>query len=401
MAYKLRHPQVQSGSIQCQGKFFEIRNWEFEADDLHSANYLVEHSGCILLGVERTKMAKRIIVKRLQGLGDVLMMTPVMRKIKEINPECYITYACAPMFMDLVKHLPYIDRIVETPQLGYHKDECWVTEADGSRTMSDYWVNCDGIAERADEKTLSTVHRVDLFAQIAGVELKPEERRLDYVVTKEEYAWAAEKFKEFGIMRDEKVLGMAVRSTARNRNMDAVRFRQIAEMAASAGWRTMVFDHDALFGWEGNGVINMTGKTTIREMAALLSHCDMFFGPDSGAWHLASALNVPNVVYFGAMDWKLRVTMPRTKVIYRNVQCYPCNRYDCHWQNKYECVDISAERCWATVEAYDIELGTRKSPRVEQLVPVNVKPGIVVEDSGHKDTTPEMIEQLRRGTYVH
>lgn len=401
MGYKLKHPSINSGSIQFKGQAYEVRDWMFEVADLHSANYLVEHSGCQLIGLEKVKTAQKIIIKRGQGLGDVLMMTPIMRKIKELNPGASITFACFPLFLEVCKHLPYIDRIVETPQLGYHLDTCWVTESNGSRSMHDLWINCDGIAERANENIISTTHRVDIFADIANIKLSPEERRLDYVVTKEEAEWAKRFLKESFVNESDKVLGMAVRSTAANRNMHADRFQKVAELAASCGWRIIVFDHDAKFGWEGNGIINMTGKTTLRQMGALISQCDMFFGPDSGAWHMASAINVPNVVYFGAIDWKLRVTMPRTRVIFRPVPCYPCNRYDCHWNIKHECVDISPDRIWATIQGFDQELGSRPSPRVIPFVNEKVRPPIKVEDSGHRPMTETDINSLRDGTYVH
>lgn len=393
--YKLRHPAIQSGSIGFQGRAYEVKNWEFEVDDLATANRCIEISGCRLLGVERTKTAKKIIVKRGQGMGDVLMMTPVMRKIKELNPNCYLVFACFPMFMELFKHIPYIDRVVENSQVGFEGDSCWILEADGSKTQFDYLVNCDGIAERADEKTLSTVHRIDIFGEVAGLQLQPHEHRMDYRITEEEFEWARIFLKDKGIQSSDKILGMAVRSTARNRNMDASRFREIAKMAADAGWRIIIFDHDPTFGWEGKGIINMAGKTTLRQLGALISHCTMFFGPDSGAWHLSSAINVPNVVYFGAMDWKLRVTMPRTKVIFRNVPCYPCNRYDCHWQNKYECIDIEPARCWYTIEAFDCELGTRPVYEVATLLSSTPKPEIRVEDSGYRAVSPESIPALR------
>ncbi|MBZ0256465.1 glycosyltransferase family 9 protein [bacterium] len=41
---------------------------------------------------------------------------------------------------------------------------------------------------------------------------------------------------------------------------------------------------------------------TLRELAALLSHCDYFIGNDSGVAHIAAALGVPTRVFFIASD---------------------------------------------------------------------------------------------------
>lgn len=373
MGFRLRVGNQLGGWITVKGQQYEVKNHEIVVDDLHTANFMVEHCACSLLGSETIQIAKSIIVKRGRGLGDILMMTPILRKLKNLYPHLRITYACDFIFLDVLKHLPYIDRIVTIPQLGYHLNESWLTENDGTRTPSDFWINCDGIAEdMKNHDQIASMHRIDIFGQIAGLTFTPEERRLDYVVTEEEAAWAQLKWAEFKLTQEDKVLAMAVRTTCYNRNMPLDKFKRIAELATQNGWKVILFDHDGAFGWEAPGVVNMTGRTSIRQMAALMSKCTLFFGPDTGAWHLACAMNLPNVVYFGAMDWKLRVTMPKTRVIVKNVTCYPCNRYDCHWHTKLACLNIPAEYCWNEIDTLDKELvGDKVIPAGKELVSVH------------------------------
>ncbi|MFZ0052777.1 MAG: glycosyltransferase family 9 protein, partial [Desulfobaccales bacterium] len=45
----------------------------------------------------------------------------------------------------------------------------------------------------------------------------------------------------------------------------------------------------------GEKVIDATGQTTLRQAAAVLSHCDLYVGNDSGPMHLAAAMQVPVV----------------------------------------------------------------------------------------------------------
>jgi ADP-heptose:LPS heptosyltransferase len=45
----------------------------------------------------------------------------------------------------------------------------------------------------------------------------------------------------------------------------------------------------------GNVVINMVGKTTLRQTAALLAHCHLYVGNDSGPKHMAAAMGVAAV----------------------------------------------------------------------------------------------------------
>ncbi len=75
----------------------------------------------------------------------------------------------------------------------------------------------------------------------------------------------------------------------------------------------------------GGGVLNLAGRTDLKESAALISLCRVFVANDSGPLHLAAALEVPVIGLYGSTD--PRATGPRGKkvtVIYKAVDCSPC-----------------------------------------------------------------------------
>ena len=45
---------------------------------------------------------------------------------------------------------------------------------------------------------------------------------------------------------------------------------------------------------------DLVGRTTLRQLLAILAHARLAFGPDSGALHLAAALGTPVVSLWGA-----------------------------------------------------------------------------------------------------
>lgn len=49
----------------------------------------------------------------------------------------------------------------------------------------------------------------------------------------------------------------------------------------------------------------MLGKTTLQELGALIESCDVVVTADTGALHIALALNKPVVALFGPTDPKL------------------------------------------------------------------------------------------------
>jgi heptosyltransferase-2 len=83
--------------------------------------------------------------------------------------------------------------------------------------------------------------------------------------------------------------------------------------------------------------VNLAGRTTVREMMALLSLCGFLVTNDSGPMHIAAALGVPLVAIFGPTDW--RTTSPWTrkaKIVRVDVDCSPCMRREC--DRGHECM---------------------------------------------------------------
>jgi heptosyltransferase-2 len=72
-------------------------------------------------------------------------------------------------------------------------------------------------------------------------------------------------------------------------------------------------------------VINLTGKTAIAELPALLSRCQLFLGNDSGAMHVAAAVGLPVVAIFGPTDpHGTAPVTPRCTIVQQQPYCSPC-----------------------------------------------------------------------------
>ena len=54
----------------------------------------------------------------------------------------------------------------------------------------------------------------------------------------------------------------------------------------------------------GDNVINLCGKTSLRELAAVISLSKLVLSPDSAAMHLASSLQVPVISLYAIHDPK-------------------------------------------------------------------------------------------------
>jgi heptosyltransferase-2 len=71
--------------------------------------------------------------------------------------------------------------------------------------------------------------------------------------------------------------------------------------------------------------IDLTGKTTIGDLPALLSQCQLFLGNDSGAMHVAAAVGLPVVAVFGPTDpLGTAPVTPRHSIVQEKPYCSPC-----------------------------------------------------------------------------
>jgi heptosyltransferase-2 len=71
--------------------------------------------------------------------------------------------------------------------------------------------------------------------------------------------------------------------------------------------------------------IDLTGKTAINDLPALLSQCHLFIGNDSGAMHVAAAVGLPVVAVFGPTDPRGTAPVtPRCSIVQERPYCSPC-----------------------------------------------------------------------------
>ena len=100
----------------------------------------------------------------------------------------------------------------------------------------------------------------------------------------------------------------------------------------------------------GDGVVNLAGRTDLKESAGLMSLCRVFVANDSGPLHLAAALEVPVIGLYGSTDPE--ATGPRGKrvsVIYKNVECSPCLLREC--PTDFKCMEeITPEEVMTEIE---------------------------------------------------
>ena len=88
------------------------------------------------------------------------------------------------------------------------------------------------------------------------------------------------------------------------------------------------------------GVINLSGKTTLKELGALIERAHTVICVDSVPLHIASALKTPLVALFGPtseIEWG-PWQHPRAQVIAKKWSCRPCGLDGCGGSKKSDCL---------------------------------------------------------------
>jgi heptosyltransferase II len=76
--------------------------------------------------------------------------------------------------------------------------------------------------------------------------------------------------------------------------------------------------------------LNLVGKTTVRELMAVLSWCRLLITNDSGPMHVAAALEVPVVAIFGPTDHTTTGPLtPAGRIVRHATSCAPCLKRRC------------------------------------------------------------------------
>ncbi len=78
-------------------------------------------------------------------------------------------------------------------------------------------------------------------------------------------------------------------------------------------------------------VVDLTGKTTLRQSAAIMKKCSLAVGAETGLAHIACAIGIPNLILLGGGHFGRFMPYSRfTSVVSLPLECFGCN-----WQCKY------------------------------------------------------------------
>jgi len=96
-------------------------------------------------------------------------------------------------------------------------------------------------------------------------------------------------------------------------------------------------------------ILNMAGRTTVMQLAALIERCAVCVSNDTGPMHLACAVGRPVVAIIGPTDPEATGPLGRSVIVRGSVECAPCLKREC--PTDHRCMTaISVEEVSRAVE---------------------------------------------------
>ena len=259
-----------------------------------------------------------VLVIRDMGLGDVLMTTPLVRGLVEQHGAAAVDFATADRYRCLLDGNPFVRNAFAVEEY-----------AQKAPDFSRYAAVLDlRLVVENGERSGFYAHRADAFAAFGDVTLTEAQRKPDYFPTEGELLSAGDALR----FLPRPPIGYVWRSSTANRNWSSETNCSVIAALVAVGFGVAVLDHEPQREVpEGEGVLNLTGCLGIRGTAAVLASCDACVTPDTGMFHLAAALSVPTVAYFGAFPAEERQAHCSLTVLNAPENCarFPCRSYIC------------------------------------------------------------------------
>ncbi|MCK4403647.1 MAG: glycosyltransferase family 9 protein [candidate division Zixibacteria bacterium] len=328
---------------------------------------------------------ERFLVIRTDRIGDVLLSTPVLEAIKSRFPESHLTMMVSPYAADVVENNPNLDDVI----IDDHKDR--------HKGIKGFFMLVKEVKERGFDvgillrptlklalllflggikyrigtgyrfyqiffnqkvyvhRKINLRHEADYnFDLLKPLGIAPQKIFPRVYLHPEEETFAHQIWEEFKITPEDTVVVIHPGSGNSSLNLPAKRFAQVADGLVKKVNAKIIFTGmerekgvvDFIKNDMEHTAIDLTGRTSLRELAAVLKNCDVVVSNSTGPMHLAVALDTPTVAIFcpifaaGPIRWgpygeRHQVILPPVPVCFK---CKPksCPHYDCMEKIKTE-----------------------------------------------------------------
>lgn len=332
--------------------------------------------------------ARNILAIRMDNIGDVIMLGPALRAVKETLIHTRLTLLASPAGSAAAPLLPWIDDVIvwraswqdvggsvpfdparELELVHILKERSFdaaliFTSFSQTPHVPGYVCYLTGIPLRAGESkefggnTLTTelrgapdtLHQAERNLRLVEhLGFTARDRQLAVFLPQTARESVSRLLEQAGIAAGSPYILLHPGASAQARRYPAERFGILARRLTRAGWPVLVVGvqgeaalvTEVMQGAPAAGCL--LGETTLTEFAALIEQAALVICNDTLPMHLADALGTPEIVTFSGTDyeeqWRPRAVPAR--LLRQPTDCRPCYLFECPIGQM--CLDIAPE----------------------------------------------------------
>ena len=329
----------------------------------------------------------RILIIHTAFIGDIVLSTPLIKKIKDTYPDSDITYVTTPSGEAILKNNPHLNNIIVYDKRGEHKGISGVWQLGKRLRYENFnmvitphrylrssilsWLSRSPIRKGYDIASGSclftekikydrTKHEVEKLLSFVASENKKRYEIELYPGEKEEMK--GDNLWKENLLEDKKVVVLAPGSKWFTKQWPVEYFNKLAEsLKKLSNVRLIVVGgkEEVNLPIEKENIIDMRGKTSLLELADILSRADVVVTNDSSPIHIASAFKKPRIFAlfgptiekFGFFPWSLNSKVFQVD----GLKCRPCGIHggkSCP-EKHFKCMrDILPEEVFNEIKEY-------------------------------------------------
>ncbi|MCX5678404.1 MAG: lipopolysaccharide heptosyltransferase II [Candidatus Omnitrophica bacterium] len=337
-------------------------------------------------------MSKKILIVRLDRIGDVALSTPVIKALRDAHPDSYIAMMVLPYAREIVEGNPYLDEVIIYDKGRGHKGVVgnykFVRELKKKKfdiaiilhptARTHMALMFAGIPERIGydkkagflltkriphTKQFGMKHEIDYSLDILKyIGIKPSARELCMPINSVSERKIEAMLKENNIKDSDIIVAVNPGASCASKCWNVEKFAKVSNrLTEKYGARIVVISGsadkvlgDKLASLITTGCVNLSGKTGIGDVASLLRRARLFISNDSGPVHIGCAVGVSVIAIFGRGDRGLSPKRwgpigKHDAVLHKSAGCEICYAHNC--KSAFKCLDsITPEEVLAAAE---------------------------------------------------
>jgi len=350
----------------------------------------------------------RFLVIRVGNMGDVLMVTPVIRTLKKAFPKCRVDVLTSPQAKCIVEHNKDIDEIFVYQKYRYLKgrlrkwlllwtlrkrsyDHCLILElhpqykilaqqACGAKTQKIGFTNRG--EEHLDKKLLFSydIHVMKnyflLLQEFFNIEISEDDFQVDFNYPE----IAEESTRGHRAQQKSFVIHPGCTEYWPYRGWSAKKFAQTISFLQDNDFNVILTgkgaDQNIIHGIfqycdeESRKNITVVMDKDIYERAAVVKQASGLLCSETGVLHFARAYQVPVLALFGPSNPEHTgaIGLGRFTHIRNDFPCGPCNYYSAYrTEDKANCIDGQIPPCMQSISIEQVKIGLTQILQIENV----------------------------------